>query len=250
MQYHVWVYALVSVLIVSVISLIGVFFLSLDRSRLQKMLLFLVSFAVGGLVGDALIHLIPESFERLTPDLLTSMLILLGILGFFVVEKFIRWRHCHIPTSSDHLHPVVTLNLVGDGVHNLIDGMLVAASYAVAIPIGIATTIAVLLHEIPQEIGDFAILLHGGLSVRKALLFNFASATMAILGALIVLVVGQVVESISLFMLPITAGGFIYIAGSDLMPELHHECGLSMSLRQFLFITLGIGLMALLLLLE
>lgn len=250
MQYQVWVYALVSVLIVSVISLIGIFFLSLDRSRLQKMLLFLVSFAVGGLVGDALIHLIPESFERLTPDLLTSMLILLGIIGFFVVEKFIRWRHCHIPTSSDHLHPVVTLNLVGDGVHNFIDGMLIAASYAVAIPIGIATTIAVLLHEIPQEIGDFAILVHGGLSVRKALLFNFASATIAILGALVVLVVGQMVENISIFMLPITAGGFIYIAGSDLIPELHNECGLSMSLRQFLFITLGIGLMALLVLFE
>lgn len=250
MQYQVWVYTLVSILIVSVISLIGIFFLSLDRSRLQRMLLLMVSFAVGGLMGDALIHLIPESFERLTPDLLTSMLILLGILGFFVVEKFVRWRHSHIVTSSDHLQPVVTLNMVGDGVHNLTDGMLIAASYAVSIPIGIATTIAVVLHEIPQEIGDFAVLVHGGLSVRKALLFNFASATMAILGALIVLVVGGVLESISLFILPITAGGFIYIAGSDLIPELHHEGRLSVSFRQFIFITLGIGLMSLLLLLE
>lgn len=250
MPYQVWVYALVSVLIVSAISLIGVFFLSLDRSRLQRMLLFLVSFAVGGLVGDALIHLIPESFERLTPDLLTSMLILLGILIFFVVEKFIRWRHSHTLTSSSHLHPVVTMNLVGEGVHNLIDGMLIAASYAVAIPIGIATTIAVLLHEIPQEIGDFAVLVHGGLSVRKALLFNFASATMAILGAVIVLVIGQEVENISLFILPITAGGFIYIAVSDLIPELHHENRLSMSLWQLLFITLGIGMMALLVLFD
>ena len=177
---NAWAYTFLSVIIISLISLIGVLFLSLNETRLHKMLLFLVSLAVGGLFGDAIIHLIPESFEQITGELTAPLLLLAGILLFFIVEKVIRWRHCHVPTSEQHLHPVVTLNLVGDGVHNLIDGILVAASYAVAIPIGIATTIAVLLHEIPQEIGDFAILVYGGLSVRKVLLFNFASATMAI----------------------------------------------------------------------
>lgn len=246
----VWTYTLISVFVVSLISLIGVFFLSLNEPRLRKILLFLVSLAVGGLFGDAIIHLIPESFEQLTGKLTAPILLISGILLFFIVEKVIRWRHCHIPTSEQHIHPVVTLNIIGDGVHNLIDGMLIGASYMVSVPIGITTTLAVVLHEIPQEIGDFGVLIHGGLSVKRAILFNFASALTAILGALIILLVGPHVEDISLYMLPITAGGFIYIAAADLIPELHTECGLSISLRQFVFIVLGIGLMALLILIE
>ena len=246
----VWIYTLVSVALVSAISLIGVFSLSLNQERLKKILLFLVSFAVGGLFGDAFIHLLPQSFEKLGANLTTSLFIVAGIFIFFILEKFIRWRHCHIPTSETHPHPVVTMNLIGDGVHNLIDGMLIGASYCVSIPIGIATTLAVVLHEIPQEIGDFGILVHGGLSVRKALMFNFLSAVTAILGALISLVIGPHLADYSLSLLPITAGGFIYIAGSDLIPELQHEVKLSNSILQFSSIILGVGVMALLVLLE
>jgi len=246
----VWIYTLVSVALVSAISLIGVFSLSLNQERLKKILLFLVSFAVGALFGDAFMHLLPESFEKLGFNLATSLFIVGGILFFFVLEKFVRWRHCHIPTSEMHPHPVVTMNLIGDGVHNLIDGMLIGASYCVSIPIGIATTLAVVLHEIPQEIGDFGVLVHGGLSVKKALAFNFLSAVTAILGALISLVIGPHLADYSLSLLPITAGGFIYIAGSDLIPELQHEVKLSNSILQFSSIILGVGVMALLVLLE
>jgi len=246
----IWLYTLVSVALVSAISLVGVFSLSLNQERLKKILLFLVSFAVGALFGDAFMHLLPESFEKLGFNLATSLFIVGGILFFFVLEKFVRWRHCHIPTSEMHPHPVVTMNLIGDGVHNLIDGMLIGASYCVSIPIGIATTLAVVLHEIPQEIGDFGVLVHGGLSVKKALAFNFLSAVTAILGALISLVIGPHLADYSLSLLPITAGGFIYIAGSDLIPELQHEVKLSNSILQFSSIILGVGVMALLVLLE
>jgi zinc and cadmium transporter len=246
----VWIYSLVSVVLVSAISLIGVFSLSLKKEMLNKILLFLVSFAVGGLFGDAFIHLLPESFEELGMTIATSVYILAGILVFFVVEKFIRWRHCHIPTSENHPHPVVALNLIGDAVHNLIDGMLIGASYSVSVPLGIATTLAVVLHEIPQEVGDFGVLVHGGFSVKKALAFNFLSASSSILGALISLIIGHQFQGFSKALLPITAGGFIYIAGSDLIPELQHEVKLSNSLGQFLSIILGAGIMALLLLLE
>ena len=246
----VWIYTLVSVALVSILSLIGIFSLSLNQERLKKILLFLVSFAVGGLFGDAFIHLLPQSFEMLGAILSTSLFIIFGIFSFFALEKFIRWRHCHIPTSEMHPHPVVTMNLIGDGVHNLIDGMLIGASYCVSIPIGIATTLAVVLHEIPQEIGDFGVLVHGGLSVKKALAFNFLSAVTAILGALISLVIGPHLADYSLSLLPITAGGFIYIAGSDLIPELQHEVKLSNSILQFSSIILGVGVMALLVLLE
>jgi len=246
-----FLYAILSVLAVSLVSLVGVVFLSFQGPKLQKALLFLVSFAVGGLLGDAFIHLIPEAYAGLDNDILTAALILGGVLLFFALEKFIRWRHCHVPTSEDHVHPVATLNLVGDSVHNLIDGMLIGASYLVSLPIGLTTTLAVLLHEIPQKIGDFSILIHAGFTVKKALFFNFITALTALVGAVISLTVGPHLGDYAVIMLPITAGGFIYIAGSDLIPELHHRSDdLSASLLQFFSIIAGIGLMALLLLVE
>jgi len=247
---EIWIYSLMSVVIVSLISLIGVFTLVLRKKFLESILLILVSFAVGGLFGDAFIHLIPEAFAKLGVRPIVSLLVLLGILIFFVLEKFIRWRHCHIPTSKAHPHPVVFMNLIGDGVHNLIDGMVIAASYMVSLPIGLATTLAVILHEIPQEIGDFGILVHGGLSTSRALGFNFLSALTAILGAVLSLIIGPFIKDYSLFILPVTAGGFIYMAGSDLIPELHLENDARISLLQFCAIVFGIGIMGLLLFLH
>jgi zinc and cadmium transporter len=242
----IWLYSLISVIIVSAISLIGIFFLSMSTDKLRKILIFLVSFAVGGLFGDALIHLLPESFEKISNNIIASLLIITGILIFFILEKFLRWRHCHIPTSKTHLHPVVTMNLVGDGVHNMLDGMIIGASFLISKTIGITTTLAVILHEIPQEIGDFGILVHGGLTPRKALTFNFFSAIFAILGTILSLTVGPYIKDYATYLLPITAGGFIYMAGSDLIPELHHDVKVSISFIQFVLILLGIVLMVLL----
>jgi zinc and cadmium transporter len=133
-----------------------------------------------------------------------------GILIFFILEKFLRWQHCHIPASKDHVHPVVTLNIVGDSFHNMIDGMLIAASFLASIPIGITTTIAVILHEIPQEMGHFGILVHGGVPVKRALMLNFLSALSSFIGAFIVLLIGTHAAAYSVYLLPITAGGFLY----------------------------------------
>ena len=245
-----WIYSIVSVFLISLVSLIGVLALSLNRDRLAKLTLFLVSFAVGGLFGDAFIHLLPESFQELGTNLSVSLYVISGILIFFVLEKFLRWRHCHIPTSEEHMHPLATINLVGDAVHNLIDGMLVGASYMVSLPIGVATTLAVIMHEIPQEVGDFGVLIHAGLSVKKALALNFLSALTAMLGVILAIVLGSEIEGFSLSLLPIAAGGFLYIAGSDLIPELHHEVKVLRSLLQFVMILLGVGVMALLIFLE
>jgi zinc and cadmium transporter len=248
---EVWIYTIISVILVSLISLIGIFTLFLNKDLPKKMLLFLISFSVGGLFGDAFIHLLPESFEKLGADLTTSLYIVSGILIFFVLEKFIRWRHCHFAAPEECPRPVAAMNLVGDSVHNLIDGMLIGASYTVSIPIGISTTLAIILHEIPQELGEFGVLVHSGLSVKKAIVFNFLSALTPILGgAIISLFAGSHIEGYSSILLPITAGGFIYIAGSDLIPELQHECKLSISVLQFISIILGVGIMALLVLLE
>jgi zinc and cadmium transporter len=148
------------------------------------------------------------------------------------------------------VEPVGYVNLVADGVHNLVDGMLIGASYLAGVPVGIATTVAVILHEIPQEMGDFGVLLQAGFSRRNALLLNFGSGCLAIVGALLSLLAGSLVEGFTRVMLPFTAGGFIYIAGSDLLPELHKETRPLRSALQLLAVAVGVGLMLLLARLE
>jgi zinc and cadmium transporter len=217
--------------------------------NVEKILLYLVSFSVGALLGDAFIHLIPESFEELEP-FLVGVYVLSGILFSFVIEKFIHWRHCHIKTSKMHPHRFVYMNLIGDSFHNFIDGLIIAGSYFVSIPVGIATTIAVVFHEIPQEIGDFGVMIYGGFSKIKALLFNFLTALTAVIGALIGIFLSGLEPFLS-FLIPFAAGNFIYIAGTDLIPELHksEHVGLK-SFLQLIAIILGMLVMISLLLLE
>lgn len=243
---NTWLYAMTGVAIVSLISLIGIVGIILKKNVLKSVIFFLVSFAVGALFGDSFIHLIPESFKEFGFGTEVPTYILTGILIFFVLEKFIRWRHCHAQPCEDHPHPIAIVNLVGDAAHNLIDGMLIGASFGVSLPIGIATTIAIVLHEIPHELGNFGVLVHGGFSPKKALLLNFLSALVAILGTVISLAIGSHIEGYAKTLLPITAGGFIYIAGSDLIPELHHEIALKKSALQLICICLGIAIMLLL----
>lgn len=247
---QVWLWSLVSVAVVSLISLVGVFTLSLGQEKLKKISLILVSFAVGSLFGDALIHLLPEAFSQIENALLTSLLVLAGVVFFFILEKFLRWRHCHEIGCPEHSQPLAAINLMGDSVHNFIDGILIAASYLVSLPIGLATTLAVVFHEIPQEIGNFGVLVHAGFSAKKALFFNFLSALTAILGTLIALFIGAASQSFALWLLPLTAGGFLYIAGADLLPELHRENRLKNSFWQLGLMLLGIGIMVLLALVE
>lgn len=245
-----WFYPILSVIFVSLLSFVGVLFIAIKEEKLKKILLFLVSFAAGGLLGDSFIHLLPEAIKESGFTLGVSLAVLVGLLLFFVLEKFICWRHCHIPTSKSHPHPVVFMNLIGDGFHNFIDGAVISASFLTSFPLGIATTLAVVLHEIPQEIGDFGVLLHGGLSKTKALVFNFASALAAVGGAILVLILGERIIGVSQLLIPFTAGGFIYIAGSDLIPELHKETNLAKSLIQMVGLILGIGIMLILLFIE
>jgi zinc and cadmium transporter len=247
----VWFYSLVSVLVVSLVSFIGVLTLSVRSKRVHKVLLYLISLSAGTLLGDAFLHLLPELAE----DGLTiafSSYILLGIILFFILEKLIHWNHCHSNVLDEkHVHPFAYTNLVGDAFHNFLDGVIIAASYLISIPAGIATTTAVLLHEIPQEIGDFGVLLHGGFSRKKALALNFLSALFAIVGALLALYLTSYVQSIELVLSAIAVGGFIYIASADLIPELHkHSQKISHSFWQLVAFLIGIGAMAALLLLE
>jgi len=245
-------YSLISVLAVSLISFAGVFTLGIKVEKLRKFLIYIISFSAGALFGDAFIHLLPEVVEKNGFGLNISFYFLGGIVLFFILEKVIHWQHCHGEVlEKSHVHPFAYMNLVGDGLHNFLDGVIIGVSYIVSFPAGLATTIAVVLHEIPQEIGDFAILIHGGFSKGKALLLNFASALFAVFGVVLVFLLGKSVENLAVYLVPVAAGGFVYIAGSDLIPELNkHSDRISKSLMQLIAFILGILVMAALLLLE
>ncbi|MFH1229226.1 MAG: ZIP family metal transporter [Candidatus Aenigmatarchaeota archaeon] len=244
-----WLYSLLSVILVSLISLIGLFTFKLKESTLKNVLIYFVSFSVGGLLGDAFLHLLPQAIE-LNSQLNLSIFILSGIIISFGMEKFIYWRHCHIPTSKAHPHPFVIKNLVGDSVHNFIDGLVIGASYMTSVPIGVATTIAIMLHEIPQEIGDFGVMIHGGFKRKKALLMNFITALTAVAGTVTSLVVGSYAAGLRNFLIPFAMGSFIYIAASDLIPELHKETSPKKSFWQIATLLLGIFIMYLFLFIE
>lgn len=243
----VWVYVLISVLLVSLISLIGVVTLALKDRILKKILLLLVAFSSGALIGDTLLHLLPEASEENGFTNLIALMMIAGILFFFVLEKFLRWRHCHELDCSEHKEHIGTLSLMSDSVHNFIDGVLIGVSFLISIPLGVTTTLAVILHEIPQELGNFAVLLHTGHAKKKAIIYNFLSALTAILGAIVAVALGDKMQGFEAVMVPFTAGSFLYIAMTDLIPELHNkEHKISESLLQLMFIILGFGVMGIL----
>jgi zinc and cadmium transporter len=231
---------------VGAVSLLGVVTLSWAPNRLHRITDLLVSFAIGALLGDAFLHLLPEAFDHgHRSSLAISVSALVGIGAFFLLERLVRHRLYHLHEHTV-VRPVVWMNLLGDGLHNLVDGMLIGASWATGdTTLGIATTLAVVLHEIPQEIGDFGVLVHGGLSVRKAVVLNLLTGLAAVVGAVGVLLLTDEAHSLHDFLVPFTAGCFIYIAAADLIPELQHEqVTLRGSILQVVLIAAGIAVMA------
>ncbi len=232
-------FALLATFLISLLSLLGVVSLFYKAKELDKVLFFVIAFAAGSLLGDAFLHLIPEAYETLQNDSV-FLLILLGFGIFFILEKLLHWHHYH-HTGKCSGHVTGQLNLIGDGIHNFMDGLMIAASFRVSVNLGVASTLAVALHEIPQEIGDFAVLLYSGFGKMRALLFNFLSALLAVVGA----VVGWwlLSEATVNFLLPVIAGGFIYIAATDLVPELHKENEVIRSVLTLFFFAIGILVM-------
>ena len=235
-------YTLASVVLVSLFSLVGIVLLLLKERILSYVVILLVSFSSGSLFGDAFIHLLPETVAEHGFTVAVSIFVLCGIAGSFVVEKIIHWRHVHYPDQAE-IEAFAYMNLLGDAVHNLLDGVVIAAAYAVDIRVGVATTIAILFHEIPQEMGDFGVLIHGGVSRKRALFFNFVTALTALVGAVVTILLINFVNQVIVFLIPFSAGTFIYIAGSALIPQLHKEKAVRNSLLQLLFFSLGIAIM-------
>ena len=227
---------LIAVFIVSFVSFTGIFLL-LKESIIKKYLFYLVSFAAGSMLGAAFLDLLPEAFESGFKETV-PIFILIGILTFFAMEKFLHWHHHH--TGKKEVHVFNYLNTIGDGLHNFLDGAIIAVSFLSSTKLGIVVTIAVVAHEIPQEIGDFAILIYGGWSRLKASVINFLTALTAVIGALAAYFYSGFIENSSLYIMSFAIGGFIYIAGTDLIPEIQKETEIKKSGIQFALMILGI----------
>lgn len=242
---EVYLYIFGGVLLISLVSIIGISFLSLSKTLIGKITMFLVSLSAGTLIGDSFLHLLPEAVESAGEEgaAMVWLSLIFGILAFFILEKVIHWRHCHIHTSNEHPHHLGKMNLLGDCMHNFFDGIIIAGSFLVNIPLGLTTLIAVIAHEIPQEIADFGVLLYAGYSKKKALFLNFITALTAFLGAIVAILLGTSLDAFTILIVPFTAGGFIYIATADLIPELKKETGLHKTLQQLIAIVLGITIM-------
>jgi zinc and cadmium transporter len=216
--------------VVSIVSLTGAFVLWCQPATLQRAVPLLVSLAVGVLLGDAFLHLIPDATEKLGSLSTTCLFVLVGLLLFFVIEKVVRWRHQHtIPDINQNdrhavnIKPMAKMNLIGDAVHNFTDGVLIAGSFVADPWLGLTTTLAIVVHEIPQEIGDVGALIHGGYAPRRAIFLNFLCSLTVIAGVIATLIVGHWAHWLLPYLLPIAAGGFIYIAVADFIPSLHEE---------------------------
>ncbi len=238
----VLVWILSATVLVGLISLIGIFTFGMNTKVFDKMVLLLIGFAAGGLMGGGFLHLLPEALESCGCGLVFFYAII-GFTIFFLMERYLYWRHCHNGVCD--IHTFTYLNLIGDGVHNFTDGLIIAASFVTDIKLGIVTTLAVIFHEVPQEMGDFGILVYGGFSKPRALLLNFLCGLTAILGAIIGYLLSSITEDISSFLISFTAGGFIYIAASDLIPEIHKQKDIKRANIAFTAFILGIIFMAL-----
>ncbi len=242
-QELVWIFG--SVTLVSLMAFIGVLSLGLREDLLHRIVFALVSFAAGALFGGAFLHLLPKTAERFGFTTTTGLYVLSGLVSFFIIDRYVHWHHHHFREDEceECVDPVTYMILIGDGFHNVIDGIVIAAAYLAGIQTGIAATLAVILHEIPQEIGDFGVLVHGGFSVKRALLYNFLSALTAVVGAAAVVLAAGRVSGLEAVLLPFAAGGFIYIAGTDLLPEFKEETEVRKATIQAATFLLGIAVM-------
>lgn len=236
----VLIFIILASFFISLGSLVGIFTLSLKEELLSKILLFLVSLSAGALMGGAFLHLLPEAAEKV-PSASLYPLVLLSFIFFFFVEKLLYWRHCH--KGKCDVHTFGYMNLFGDSFHNFLDGLILAGAFLTDLRLGVTTSIAIALHEIPQEIGDFGVLVFAGFKKERALLLNFLVALTAVLGSLVGYFLSFHLANFVALLLPFAAGGFIYIAASDLMPELRKEASLSKSLLSFGVFLIGVLIM-------
>lgn len=232
---------------VGIISFVGI--LVFYKNSSEKLVEITISLAAGALLGAVFLSILPELFsqssngEGLKP-LTLSTIILISIIAFFLVERMFHWHHCQCdrPYHPGGKRPMGYINLFGDGFHNFVDGALIASSFLIDPLLGIVTTVVIVLHEIPQEISDFSILLYSGFSKAQALWWNFVSALMAVLGGVLAFYFSQSLDTLIPILLAVASGSFLYLAMSDIMPELHRKQDKKLMVTQFMWLVTGVAI--------
>ncbi len=235
------IYALIAVTVVSMLSLLGAIFISFQRKFLDSFTTYMLAFSSGILLGTTFYDLVPEGYGGVGEAVYTY--VITGMVAFFVLEKFIHWHHHKEDLEGGEKSHVAYLTLIGDGIHNFLDGAIIGVTFLTNIPLGIATTIAVIAHEIPHELGDFFLLTYGGFTNKKALWYNFLSALTAGVGTIVVFLFSEDVLIFAPYTLGFAAGNFLYIAASDLIPELHEKRSVGTSIAQIACLVFGVILM-------
>jgi zinc and cadmium transporter len=218
----------------SLVGLVGVFWIFVSEDLLKKTVKTLVAFSAGALLGGAFFHLMPEAIEKM-PVLTSFEITLVGFLLFFVLEEYLHWHMC----EECDIHPYSYLMIIGDSVHNVLDGLVIAGTFMVSVPLGIVTTLLIIAHEVPQELGVFGVLVSGGFNKHKAILFSFIAQCTCVLGGLFAFFFFTTVTSLTTLIIPFAAGGFLYIAASDLIPSMHETEGFE-KITSFVWLCIGI----------
>ncbi len=234
------IYILISTIFTSLISLIGIFFINKKINQLERVSFILTSFSSGALITGAILHLIPEALNESYNSIYS---IIFGIFLFFILETFLKWRHCHEFECKEHTF--VPINLLGDSLHNFIDGVLIASSFLINFNLGMITTLGVIFHEIPQELGDYGVLIFGGLSPKSALKLNFSVSLTSILGGILSFIFLEKFENFIPYIIGLTAGNFLYLSLTDIIPELHKRVSIKNNIEKSIFILIGIFIMIL-----
>ena len=233
-----WILA--SGILMSCIALVGALTLILKKETLDKILMPLVAFAAGSLIGGALLHMLPAAVSQMGNGISVYLWVIGGFLSFLALEQFLNWHHTH-SSEPDQRAPLTYLILIADAIHNFIGGLSVAASFLISVPLGISAWLAAAAHEVPQELGDFGVLVHGGWAKRRALMFNFVSALTFLLGSIVAYVASSTIDVV--FLVPLAAGNYLYIGAADLIPEIKKANEISTNVIHFVSFTLGILLL-------
>lgn len=242
----IFIQALLAAFIVSLISLAWAVLLKADQTKLNRALILMVSFSAGALLSTAFLHLLPEAIAINGNSLSPYLMLLAGFGLFFILEKVLRVHHYHEGDCDDrkdnprHIGP---LNLIGGGIHNFIDGLIIVSSFLVSSELGVAVTISIALHELPHELGDYGVLLYAGYSRLRALFYNFLTACLAMAGVVLGYYFSHLINGFTSALLPFAAGGFIYISATDLIPELHKDIHRKRSFLTFAIFVLAVALM-------
>lgn len=244
-------YIILTTVIITLLSFIGIAVLFFKEKFISRILLTLVALSAGAMLGTSFFHLLPEAIAGTSSIFTTMLIVLIGFVLFFILEQFLSWHHCHSTAHQGvegfHCHrdlkPASNLVLYSDAVHNFIDGIIIATAFIISPALGIAAAIAVALHEVPQELGDYGVLLYGGFKRKKALILNYISASTIIVGGIVGYFLSTAVENTIMILIPFAAGSFLYIAATDLIPEIKHEEKLKDTIVHFSAFAIGIGLM-------